>query len=180
VVTETEPVTGNFLESARREFESGDYAAAQKLAHHAVVDEPDNPKAHEMMSLAFFAQGNYAAAAEAARATVSLGAVADWPTLYGYYNDRSKYEQNFNALKQFVSEHQNAPEGRFLLGVHNLMMGHRDTARREFAEYLKLVDHQDPIGIRLYGDAGGDVDALPKPANPAPLPPAAGELEGTR
>jgi len=180
----TEPadtaVTGDYLESARTAFMNGDYAGAQRLAQHAVIDTPDQAKAHELLSLALFAQGNYAGAAEAAHAAVSLGSVPDWPTLYGYYNDREKYEQHFNAIKQFAHDHPDAPEGRFLLGLHHLMMGHRDPAKNEFAEYLKLVDHQDPIGVKLYGEAGGDVRALPKPTAPSPLPPAAAEVDGAR
>jgi hypothetical protein len=177
---ETTAAPSDFLESAREAFMKGDYAGAQKLAHHAVVDTPDDAKAHELMSLALFAQGNYVGAAEASHATIALGSVADWPTLYGYYNDREKYEQHFNALKQFAHDHPDAPEGKFLLGFHHFMMGHRDIAQRELADYLKLVDHQDPIGAKLYGDAGGDVNALPKPTAPPPLPREATEADGVR
>jgi tetratricopeptide (TPR) repeat protein len=162
------PADGNFLASARSAFESGEYERAQRFANHAVIDDPQNAKAHEMIALAMFAQGNFAGSAEATHATVALGSLADWPTLYGYYNDRGKYEEHFNALKQFAAEKPQAPEGQFLLGAHHLMMGHQDSARDAFSTYLKLVDHQDPIGIQLYGQAGGNVDALPKPTSPPP------------
>jgi hypothetical protein len=185
-VVEEQPVEAevaadtDFLASARSAFESGDYVRAQRFANHAVIDDPQNAKAHEMMALAMFAQGNFAGSAEATHATVALGSLADWPTLYGYYNDRGKYEEHFNALKQFAAEKPQAPEGHFLLGVHHLMMSHEDSARDSFSRYLKLVDHQDPIGIKLFGQAGGDVDALPKPT--APPPSAEGQrpsVEGT-
>jgi hypothetical protein len=122
------------------------------------------------MSLALFAKGEYGPAAEAAHATVALGPIADWPRLYGYYNNRDRYEQHFNALKEFAAENPQAPEGHFLLGFHHLMMGHRDSAKDHFAHYLKLVDHQDPIGVKLFGESGGEVESLPKPTRPAPLP----------
>jgi len=167
----------DFLASARSAFESGDYERAQRFANHAVIDDPQNAKAHEIISLAMFAQGNFAGSAQALHATVALGSLADWPTLYGYYNDRNKYEEHFNALKQFAREKPQAPEGQFLLGAHHLMMGHEDSARESFSRYLKLVDHQDQIGIQLYGQAGGNVDALPKPTAP---PPGAEGPEGQR
>jgi len=168
----TETSTGNqFLEAARTAFLAGDYAEAQRQANHAIVEMPDQPKSHEMISLAMFAQGDFAGAAAAAHAAVELGSLPDWPTLYGYYNDRDKYIAHLQKLKQHVQDHPDAPEGRFLLGLHNAMMGNRDAAKEQLGEYLKLTRFQDPVATRLYGDVGGDVSALPKPEAVIPAAP---------
>ena len=46
-----------------------------------------NPKTHELSSLALFAMGNYPAAASEAHAAMALGPPAEWNDLYAYYND---------------------------------------------------------------------------------------------
>jgi hypothetical protein len=131
------------------------------------------------MSLALLAQQDYAGAAAAAHAAVSLGSVPDWPTLYYYYNDRSRYESQYLALKQFVQDRPEAPEGHFLLGLHHMIMGHRESSQQQFAEYLRLVNYEDELAVKLFGEIGGDVKSLPKPERapppaPAPSPPPTG------
>lgn len=159
----TTPANGSqFLEAAHTAFLNADYAEAQRQANHAIVEMPDNPKALEMMSLAMFAQGNFAAAAGAGHAAVQLGGVADWPTLYGYYNDRDKYITHLQKLQNFVKEKPDSPDGHFLLGLHQAMMGNKNAAKQHLDEYLKLVRYQDPVGRQLFADAGGDVSTLPK------------------
>ena len=157
------PATGNqFLEAARTAFLNGDFAEAQRQASHAIVEMPDQPKSHEMMSLAMFAQGDFPAAAAAAHASVQLGGVSDWPTLYGYYNDRDKYITHLRKLQDFVKEKPDSPDGHFLLGLHQAMMGNQNAAKEQLDEYLKIVRYQDPVGRQMFADVGGDVSALPK------------------
>jgi hypothetical protein len=173
VITEEVAVNQDYLVSARSAFMEGDYATAQRLVNHAIVDAPDNPKAHELMSLALLAQGEYAGAAAAGHAAASLAPVADWPTLYRYYNDRDRYESHFNALKQFANENPDVPDGHFLLGLHHMMMGHQESAQKQFGEYLRTVNYADEVGVKLYGEAGGDVAALPRPEPPQATAPQA-------
>jgi len=158
--------SGDFLATGRSAFQSGDYAEAQRQANHAVIDTPQDAKAHELMMLSLFAQGEYQGATAAAHAVADLGQVPDWPTLYGYYKDRDKYVQHLGKLQQFVKEHPDAPEGRFLLGVNYQMIGDNQPAQKQFAEYAKLVQGDDPVAVKLFDDVGGDVNTLPKPQAP--------------
>ena len=74
-----------FYSQARAAFLQGDYRNALRLASHAGVEEPQNPKVHELISLALFALGDYGPAASEAHAAMALGTIADWKDLLGYY-----------------------------------------------------------------------------------------------
>jgi hypothetical protein len=172
--------TDEYLRAARDSFRSGDYATAQRLANHAVVESPENAKAHEILSLAFLSQGDYRGAAAAAHAAVASAPVADWPTLYRYYLDRDKYTQHLRDLQRFVKENPDVFEVRFLLGVHYMMLGHRAEAKEELAQYLRRA-WEDPVATRLFTELGGKLDEIPRDAAepgggesppPVPKPPA--------
>jgi hypothetical protein len=60
------------------------------------------------------------------------------------------------ALEKFVRENPRAPEGRFLLGFHYLIAGHRDAAAKELLEAVKLTP-KDQLAARLLTQAGGTV-----------------------
>jgi hypothetical protein len=170
--------TEDYLRAARDSFRSGDYATAQRLANHAVVESPENPKTHEILSLAFLAQGDYRGAAAAAHAAVAGAPVADWPTLYRYYLDRDKYTQHLRDLQRFVKENPDVFEVRFLLGMHYMMLGHRVEAKEELAQYVRRA-REDPVATKLFTELGGKLDEIPKDAEPGgesppplPKPPA--------
>ena len=128
-----------FYSSARTAFLNGDYHEALRQGGHAAVDAPRNPKAHELISLALFALGNYRAAAGEAHAAMALGAIADWKDLYGYYNDVNKYTTQLRALEKAADDNPKDAADHFLLGYHYLMTGARDNAKTEFADALKLT-----------------------------------------
>ncbi|MGE3776685.1 MAG: tetratricopeptide repeat protein [Pirellulaceae bacterium] len=155
-----------YLQAGRDAFLTGDYAEAQRLANHAVIESPDNAKAHELFGVALFAQGNFAAAAAATHAAASLAPLADWPTLYRYYHNKDKYTDHLRALQQFVKDNPSQVDGHFLLGAHYLMLGHRAEALAELRQYLQSAAG-DPVGRNLYEQAGGNVSDLP-PATSAP------------
>jgi tetratricopeptide (TPR) repeat protein len=163
------PATGDFLASGKASFLAGDYANAQRSASHAVVETPDNPKAHELMMLSMFAQGDFQGAAAAAHAVADLGQVPDWPTLYGYYKNRDKYVQHLEKLQQTVKENPDKPEARFLLGFNYQMIGEKDQAQKQFAKYLEQTRGEDPIAVKLFSSVGGDVATLPKPDVQVPV-----------
>ena len=166
----TTPTSSNeFLESGKASFLAGDYVNAQRQANHAVVEMPQNAKAHELMLLSTFAQGEFQDAAAAAHAVAELGQVPDWPTLYSYYKDRDKYVQQLNKLQQFVKEHPDMPEGRFLLGFNYQMIGEKNQAEKQFAQYLQLVRGEDPVAVKLFSSVGGDVSTLPIPEAQVPV-----------
>ena len=72
--SETPDASGNeglqYYNDARSAFGQGEYRNAMRLAGHSAVESPQNPKVHELLSLASFASGNYLAAATEAHAAL--------------------------------------------------------------------------------------------------------------
>ena len=140
-----------FCAEARAAFLHDDYQDALRLATHASVDEPRNPKVHELISLALFALGNSGPAAGEAHAAMSLGTVADGKDLFGYYHDASKhtaqsvalevekYKTQLLALEMASAGNPRSAAEHFLLGYHFLMNGARDNAEARFAQAVKLT-----------------------------------------
>lgn len=128
-----------FYTQGREAFLEGDYHKALRLGGHAAVDAPRNPKAHELISLALFALGNYRPAASEAHAAMALGAIAEWKDLYGYYDSVEKYTTHLRALEKAAAANPNDAADHFLLGYHYLMTGARDNAKTEFASAVKLT-----------------------------------------
>ena len=58
---ETSETANQWLDEAREAFQKGDYRNAARLAAHAAIDDPQDPKVHELASLALFAGGQYRA-----------------------------------------------------------------------------------------------------------------------
>ncbi len=107
--SEDQPAPGEaaqFYSEARAAFLEGDYRNALRLAGHAGVEAPRNPKVHELISLALLASNNYPAAASEAHAAMALGTIADWQDLFGYYNDAGKYTAQFAPGKGVGREPQ--------------------------------------------------------------------------
>ncbi len=136
-----------YYSEARDAFLQGDYKNALRLAGHAGVEAPRNPKVHELISLALFAQGNYTAAASEAHAAMALGPIAEWKDLYAYYDDVNKYTTQLRALENAVAANPKDAADRFLLGYQYVMIGARDNAKTQFADAVtltpkdKLADH---------------------------------------
>jgi hypothetical protein len=119
------------------------------------------------MSLALFAQGDYRGAAMEARIALVLGPVADWPTLYAYYNSLPTYEKQLNALSSYVEKNPSLTDPRFLLAYHDLMMGHR-TEAKDLLTQVAAKAPQDKVAVELLkqlqsgtGQAGSLTPAVP-------------------
>ncbi len=176
-----------FFAQAESAFQDGRYHDAQRLAAHAGVESPRNPKAHELMSLSMFAAGDWRGAAIEAHAAIALGPIADWATLFAYYGDQTKYTNQLRALEKYSHENPKAADARFLRAYHYLMTGHTDAAKEQLAEAVKLTPN-DKLATELLtkysGNAAPGADAgaaappqpVPPPAAPiAPQNPAAGQ-----
>jgi tetratricopeptide (TPR) repeat protein len=155
-----------WLGQAESAFRERDYPNAARLAAHATIDSPRNAKAHEIASLALFAEGQFRGAAMEAHAALALGPAADWNTLYSYYNDLPTYQQQLSALEKFISKNPNSPDGHFLLGYHDLMMGHREAARDQFAQVVKEVP-KDKIAQQALKETQGNEGQTPTTASKA-------------
>ena len=151
-------------------FAEGDYPNATRLAGHAAVDQPRNPKVHTMLMLGMFAMHEYRGAAMEAHAVAALGPIPDWPTLYGVYGKVEPYTEQLRALEKFTRKKPEAAEGRFLLGFQYLMAGHRDSAKGEFLKALTLTP-KDWLAAKLLTKSGGTIP--PEIAKQLPPEPAA-------
>jgi tetratricopeptide (TPR) repeat protein len=148
-------------------FLHGDYREAMRLANHAIADAPRDAKARELMSLALFAVGEYRGAAFEAHYALQRRPAADWPTLYGYYQNLDRYTQHLNRLSKYLEEHADTAHAVFLLAYHNLMLGHKDSAQTGFTKTLALTP-DDEVARSQLDKLVGKAEALhvPEPPNP--------------
>lgn len=162
----------DFYPHALEAFQRGDYRNAARLASHASIDDPRNPDVHTLLMLGLFAIGEYRGAAMEAHAVTSLGQPPDWAKLYGFYGSVTPFTEQLRALEKFVAKNPTAPEGRFLLGFQYMMEGHRDAAKGEFLQAVKLAP-KDKLAAQLLTKVGGTVpvDIASPPAQP-PAPAA--------
>jgi tetratricopeptide (TPR) repeat protein len=159
-----------FFSQAETAFQQGRYRDALKLANHAAVESPRNPKAHELMSLCMFALADYRGAAIEAHAAIALGPIADWATVFAYYGDQAKYTTQLRALEKYSHENPKSAEARFLRAYHYLMTGHTDAAKEQLAEAVSLTP-KDKLAADLLKKYSGDA-AAPQPVPPAAAPQA--------
>ena len=158
-----------FIDSARQAFLKREYADTLRLASHASVETPKDPKVHELMALALFALKDYRGANMEAHAALSLAPAADWPTLYRYYEDLPTYEQQLKDLAAYIRAHQDAADARFVLAYHDLMLGDKNAAKIQFEKVLGKVP-QDQLAVKLLKSVGGTPPANTAQALPGPLP----------
>jgi len=78
-----------------------------------------------------------------------LGTIADWNDLYAYYNDIDKYTTQLRALEKAAESNPKDAADHFLLGYQYLMTGHRDNAKAEFADAVKLTPKDQLAGHYL-------------------------------
>ncbi len=163
-----------YFAQAEAAFQEGRYHDALRLANHAAVEAPRNPKAHELMSLSMFALADYRGAAIEAHAAIGLGPIADWATVFGYYGDQVKYTTQLRALEKYSHENPKSAEARFLRAYHYLMIGQIAAAKEQLAEAVKLTPN-DKLAAELLKKYNGDAPVpLPPPLDAVPAaPPAA-------
>jgi len=158
-----------FFSRAEDAFQAGKYRDAVRMANHAAVESPRNPKAAELMSLALFADGDYRSAAAQAHAALTLGPVTTWNTLRGYYgNDVESYTTQLRALEKYCHDKPTAPEGHFLLAYQYLMTGYTKQAVKQLTEVVKQAPG-DKLSAELLKQYGGEAPASEPPPPPKPM-----------
>jgi tetratricopeptide (TPR) repeat protein len=159
-----------YYTAALAAFAEADYPNATRLAGHAAVDEPRNPKVHVMLMLGMFAMHEYRGAAMEAHAVTALGPIPDWPTLFAIYGKVEPYTEQLRALEKFTQKNPEAAEARFLLGFQYLMAGHPESAKGEFLKALTLTP-KDWIAAKLLKKSGGTIPPeIAKQLPPEPQP----------
>jgi tetratricopeptide (TPR) repeat protein len=139
-------------------FRQGDFRTAMRLAGHAAVDNPREPKIHVLMFLALASLHDYRGAAMEAHQLAAMGHVPDWATVYNFYGNVQPYTDQLRALEKYVHDHPSAGEARFALGFEYLTTGHKNDAQEEFLAALKATP-QDRIAGQLLTQAGGSIPA---------------------
>ncbi len=167
----TEPVQSTmtsageeYLNQAMSAFQSGNYREAQRLAGHAIVDEPQNPQAHAIICLTAFATGDYQAAAAEAHAVASISGVPSWSQIYGVYQDLDKFTTQLRQLENDARKHPDDVHAQFLLGFLYLGMGHRAEAQEHLAQVIQQRPN-DRLTANLLSEAGGQVPATASRSN---------------
>jgi hypothetical protein len=157
-----------FLGSAAEAFRKREYSDALRLANHAVIEMPRDPKAHLIMSLALFALGDYNGANLEAHAVAAIGPIPDWPTLYSYYDNLETYTKQLDRLVEYVRKNPDAADARFVLAFQDMMMGHSDAAKAELEKVVEKVP-KDKLAVeelkKLGGSVEGKTTAIPAPEN---------------
>jgi tetratricopeptide (TPR) repeat protein len=153
-----------YLNQAVSAFQSGSYREAQRLAGHAIVDEPQNPQAHAIVSLAAFATGNYQAAAAEAHAVASINGVPSWSQIYGVYQDLDKFTKQLRQLESDARQHPQDVHAQFLLGFLYMTMGYRAEAQEHLAQVVQQMPN-DRLAVNLLSEAGGQVPATASRSN---------------
>ncbi len=156
-----------FFSQAENAFQAGKYRDSFRLANHAAIESPENPRAPELMSLSLFALGEYPAAAAQAHFALALGPPTDWASIFGYYGDVATYTKQLRALEKYSGDNPQSVEGHFLLGYHYLITGYTKPALKELQEVVKLAPN-DKLTAALVKKYGGDATPAQPPAPPAP------------
>jgi hypothetical protein len=137
-----------YLADARKVFAAGDFREALRLASHASIEMPRDAQTHGLMSLCLFALKDYRGAAMEAHAAADLGPLPSRSALLGYYGKTSTYSDQYEALMNFARDNPKSPEGQFLMGYHDLILGRTDLAKQHLKQSLTLMPG-DTVAERL-------------------------------
>lgn len=160
------------FDEARESFYQGNFEQALESANKALETMPKDAVIHEFRALVLFALGRYKEAAAADYAVLSAGPGWDWTTLATMYPNVEIYTEQLRKLEQFVNEHPDEADGRFLLAYHYITMGHTDAAKAQLEKLVQLTPN-DRLAKQLYAMVGGETPDQVAAA-PAQPPAAAG------
>jgi tetratricopeptide (TPR) repeat protein len=130
----------------------------------ALLREPGDRDLLQLRSLTHLTLGDYKSAYADAIVVLAQDDVWDWSTLRSLYHSADEYTASYRALEDRVMANPNAIDLRVLLAYHNLMLGHRDAARRHFERVLAL-DPSNEIARRM-----ASAEQPPQPRDSAQLP----------
>jgi hypothetical protein len=145
---------------ASRTFSTRNYDAALRRLNRYLDRDGGDHELLQLRSLTHFMLADYKASYRDALAVTASGDVWDWPTLSSLFPSVDEYSAQFHALGKHVSANPNSAQATFLLAYHNLMLGHSEVARREFARVAEL-DSSNETARRL---AAGQ-----RPSPPGPI-----------
>jgi len=155
----TTPAGLDFMRRAEAAFRAGRYDEAVRMANHAAVEMPNNPKVLLLLGQALFAVGDYGAAAGAIHQGMGMSDPKSWgafvQSFRQFYGNVNDYTEQLRRLEKFVQERRDASYAHFLLGYHYGYLGYPEEARRELAEAVRLED-RDELAGQLLAQFGGE------------------------
>lgn len=158
---------------SRAAFHAGNYQQALDLLDTTLKTMPRDTVVHEFRGLVLFALQKYPESAAATYAVLSAGPGWDWTTMVSLYPNVDVYTEQFRALEAFTKANPDSPDAHFLLGYHDLTMGHAETASQQFAAALaQLPDDKllkQLVGMTMPPDPSAAA-APPAPPMPADVP----------
>jgi hypothetical protein len=156
---------------ASRFFATRNYPAALRRLNWYLDRDAGDQDLLQLRSLTNFMLADYPAAYRDALSATSRGEVWDWPTLSSFYPAVEEYSAQFHALGKAVAANPNSAQTTFLLAYHNLMLGHRDVARREFARVTELEPSNETARRLAAGQGPPQQGQTPPPAPAGTLGP---------
>ena len=157
------------FDAARAEFKQGHYEQALQAVDQAIGVLPKDAALHEFRSLVLFALGRYRESAAAIHAVLAVGPGWNWTTMIRLYGNSSECTKQLRALEQYLREHPNATDARFLLSYLYITMGHNEAAIKQLKAVVKQ-EPKDSVAAGLLRMLGGDVPS----ATETPPTPRAG------
>ena len=149
---------------ASRLFHARNFPLVLRRLDRALLREPGDRDLLQLRSLTHLTLGDYKSAYADAIVVLAQDDVWDWSTLRSLYHSADEYTASYRALEDRVMANPNAIDLRVLLAYHNLMLGHRDAARRHFERVLAL-DPSNEIARRM-----ASTEQPPQPRDSAQLP----------
>lgn len=180
VSTQTTPAdeAANFLDAARDAFMQGDYTTALTQCDKAIAKTPNDTVANELRGLILFAQHNYKQAAASLYAVLSVGPGWDWTTVCSLYDDGATYTSQLRALEDYVHNHPDSADARFVLAYQYLTCNHPEAAEAQYKKIVQL-NPKDHLSAQILSalESSDTTTQTAKAATPA-KPVAAASLVG--
>jgi len=145
------PVGNTWFDQSQTAFRDGDYANANRLAMHALLDAPESGWLKLYASQCQLAIGEYVASAELLASGLESAPDEQWNSVVANFREfyhRNDYVSHVKQLEEKVQKGDTSSWGKALLGYHYLFLGHPTSAKKVFDASLQ-INPNDPIAKRL-------------------------------
>ena len=131
-----------------RLFHARNYPLVLRRLNRSLTRDPGDRDLLQLRSLTYLAQGDFHSAYTDVFTVLAQDDVWDWSTLRSLFHSGDEYTALYRSLEDRVLANPNAMELRMLLAYHNLVLGHRDAARRHF-ERVVALDPANDVARRM-------------------------------
>jgi hypothetical protein len=131
-----------------RLFHARNYPLVLRRLNRSLARDPGDRDLLQLRSLTYLVQGDFHSAYTDVVTVLAQDDVWDWSTLRSLFHAGDEYTALYRSLEDRVLANPNAIELRMLLAYHNLVLGHRDAARRHF-ERVAALDPSNDVARRM-------------------------------